>query len=218
MTKVSLVTLSNPRSAASEAYRSLRTNLIFSSLNTRLQTLMITSVAPDEGGSEAAANLAVSMAQGGKRTILVDCDLRKPSQHDIWGISREPGLTTMILDELPEPPVCEVGVENLWVLPSGPLPPNPADLLGSPHMDAIIDRLREIADVILFDAPPIMAVTDASLLATKLDGALMVLRAGSTKRDYAERAKELLERVNVRIVGVVLTNAQVDAKVSGYGA
>ena len=179
---------------------------------------MITSVAPNEGGSIAAANLAVAMAQGGKRTILVDCDLRKPSQHDIWGISREPGLTTMILDNLPEPPVCEVGVENLWVLPSGPLPPNPADLLGSPHMDAIIDRLREIADVILFDAPPVMAVTDASLLATKLDGALMVLRAGTTKRDYAERAKELLERVNVRIVGVVLTNAQVDAKVSGYGS
>src|SRR5688572_15706692 len=218
MTKSSLITLSNPRSSASEAYRSLRTNLIFSSLNARLQTLLITSVAPNEGGSIAAANLAVAMAQGGKRTILVDCDLRKPSQHEIWGISREPGLTTMILDNLPEPPVCEVGVENLWVLPSGPLPPNPADLLGSPHMDAIIDRLREIADVILFDAPPVMAVTDASLLATKLDGALMVLRAGTTKRDYAERAKELLERVNVRIVGVVLTNAQVDAKVSGYGS
>jgi capsular exopolysaccharide synthesis family protein len=160
----------------------------------------------------------VTMAQGGKRTILVDCDLRKPSQHDIWGISREPGLTNMMLENQLDPPLCDVGVENLWVLPAGPMPPNPADLLGSPKMGQVIERLKELADVVLFDAPPVIAVTDAALLATQLDGALLVLKMGGTRRDYAERAKALLEQVNVRIVGVVLTNAQVDSKMTSYGA
>jgi capsular exopolysaccharide synthesis family protein len=212
----SLITLTNPRSPASEAYRSLRTNLMFSSIDHPLTTLVITSAGPDEGKSVTVANLAVTLAQGGKRTILVDADLRKPGQDEIWGLSQEPGLTTMLMENLAEPPMCDVGVENLWVLPSGPLPAAPADLLGSPRMDAVIAKLTERADVVLFDAPPVVAVTDAALLATKLDGLLLVLRAGATRRDFAERAKELLERINVRIVGVVLTNAQVDSKMGAY--
>jgi capsular exopolysaccharide synthesis family protein len=211
-----LITLSNPRSPASEAYRSLRTNLMFSSIEHPLTTLVITSAGPDEGKSVTVANLAVTLAQGGKRTILVDADLRRPGQDDIWGLSQEPGLTTMLMENLAEPPVCDVGVENLWVLPSGPLPDAPADLLGSPRMDSVIAQLTGLADVVLFDAPPVVAVTDAALLATKLDGLLLVLRAGATRRDFAERAKELLERINVRIVGVVLTNAQVDSKMGAY--
>jgi capsular exopolysaccharide synthesis family protein len=212
----SLITLNNPRSPASEAYRTLRTNLMFSSIDHPLTTLVITSAGPDEGKSVTVANLAVTLAQGGTRTILVDADLRRPGQDEIWGLSQEPGLTTMLMENLAEPPVCDVGVENLWVLPSGPLPAAPADLLGSPRMDAVIARLTERADVVLFDAPPVVAVTDAALLATKLDGLLLVLRAGATRRDFAERAKELLERINVRIVGVVLTNAQVDSKMGAY--
>jgi len=134
----------------------------------------------------------------------------------IWGIEQEPGLTTMLLEDMPEPPVCEVGVENLWVLPSGPLAATPADVIGSSRMDAIIEHLKSMADVILFDTPPVVAVTDAALLASKVDGALLVLRAGTTKRDYAEQAKELLEHIHVRIVGVVLTNAQIDKKMGAY--
>jgi capsular exopolysaccharide synthesis family protein len=212
----SLITLNNPRSPASEAYRTLRTNLMFSSIDHPLTTLVITSAGPDEGKSVTVANLAVTLAQSGTRTILVDADLRRPGQDEIWGLSQEPGLTTMLMENLTEPPVCDVGVENLWVLPSGPVPAAPADLLGSPRMDAVIARLTERADVVLFDAPPVVAVTDAALLATKLDGLLLVLRAGATRRDFAERAKELLERINVRIVGVVLTNAQVDSKMGAY--
>jgi len=216
MAQPALVTLTNPRSPASEAFRTLRTNLIFSSLREPLHTLVITSPAPEEGKSITLANLAVTMAQSGKSTVIVDCDLRRPSQHTIWGVDQEPGLTTMVLEGLKKPPLVDVGVENLQLLPSGPLPPNPADLLGSPKMDGIVDQLKKTAEIVLFDAPPVIAVTDATLLAAKLDGVLLVLRAGGTRREHAERAKELLERVNVRLVGAVLTDALVDARMGGY--
>jgi capsular exopolysaccharide synthesis family protein len=216
MTQPDLVTLTDPRAPASEAYRTLRTNLIFSSLDDPLQTLVVTSPVSDEGKSTALANLAVTMAQGGRRTIIVDCDLRRPSQHTIWGVAQEPGLTTMVLENLDAPPLLDVGIENLQLLPSGPLPPNPADLLGSARMEAIVDRLAAEADLVLFDTPPVIAVTDAALLSAKLDGVLMVIRAGSTRREDAERAKELLERLNVRIVGAVLINAAVNSRAGGY--
>jgi capsular exopolysaccharide synthesis family protein len=218
MTQANLITLTTPRSPASEAYRALRTNLIFSSLDEPLHTLVITSPAPEEGKSTTLANLAVTFAQSGRKTLMVDCDLRHPSQHTIWGVAQQPGLTDMVLEGLKKPPLVDVGVENLSLLTSGTLPPNPADLLGSQRMDAIIKQLKGEADVVLFDAPPVIAVTDATLLATKLDGVLLVFRAGGTRRDHAERAKELLERVNIRLVGAVLTNAQVDVRMGGYYA
>jgi capsular exopolysaccharide synthesis family protein len=211
-----LITLADPRSPVAESFRTLRTNLIFSSLDHPLTTLLVTSAAPIEGKSLTLANLAVTMAQGGRKTILVDCDLRRPRQHEIFGVSPTPGLTTMILDETKEPPLVAGGVEDLWLLPAGPLPPNPADLLGSRRMEAVIATLKSRADLVLFDAPPILAVTDAALLASKLDGALLVVSAGQTKRDHAQRAKELLEKINVRVVGAVLTNAAVDRSVSAY--
>ncbi|HEC21471.1 MAG TPA: polysaccharide biosynthesis tyrosine autokinase [Chloroflexi bacterium] len=217
MADVNLITLTNPRSPASEAYRTLRTNLNFSSLSEPLHTLVVTSPAPEEGKSIALANLAVTLAQSGKKTIIVDCDLRRPRQHLIWGVEQSPGLTTMALENLDVPPLVDVGVENLRLLPSGPLPSYPADLLGSPRMDVIIERLRAEAEMVLFDAPPVIAVTDATLLAAKLDGVLLVLRAGGTRREHAEQAKELLERVNIRIVGAVLTNAET-AQMGGYYA
>lgn len=211
-----LITLADPRSPVAESFRTLRTNLIFSSLDHPLTTLLVTSAAPIEGKSLTLANLAVTMAQGGRKTILVDCDLRRPRQHEIFGVSAEPGLTTMILQEMKEPPLAATGVEELWLLPAGPLPPNPADLLGSRRMETVIATLKSRADIVLFDAPPVIAVTDAALLASKLDGALLVVSAGHTKRDHAQRAKELLEKINVRVVGAVLTNAAVDKSVSAY--
>jgi capsular exopolysaccharide synthesis family protein len=218
MSQADLITLTDPRSPASEAYRALRTNLTFSSLNEPIRTLVVTSPAPEEGKSTALANLAVTLAQSGKKTIIVDCDLRRPRQHEIWDRPQSPGLTTMALEALDEAPLAEVGVENLYLLPSGELPAYPADLLGSPRMDAIVERLRGQADMVLFDAPPVIAVTDATLLAAKLDGVMLVLRAGGSRRDQAERAKELLEQVNVRLVGVVLTNAPVDLRMGSYYA
>ena len=211
-----LITLTDPRSPVSESYRTLRTNLSFSSLDRPLRTLVITSAAPEEGKSTTIANLAVTMAQSGKKTILVDCDLRRPSLHTIFGLNAEPGLTNMLLDENSVSPLQNTQVENLYVLSSGAKPPNPADLLGSTKMDNVIERLMETADIILFDAPPVIAVTDAVVLGSKVDGVLLVVQAGKTRRDHAERAKEMLEKANVHIIGVTLTNAPNDSSMGGY--
>jgi non-specific protein-tyrosine kinase len=217
MTK-DLITLADPRSAAAEAYRTLRTNLTFSSLETPLTTLLITTPAPDGDNTKSlvAANLAVTFAQGGRKTILVDADLRRPAQHTLWGIGNESGLSTFVQNGGEPPLVASASVPDLWLLPSGPLPPIPADLISSRKMDEAINALKPRADIVIFDAPPVIAVTDAALLATRLDGVLLVLNAGHSRRDHTEQAKELLDKIKVRIVGTVLTNAPVDSSVKGY--
>jgi non-specific protein-tyrosine kinase len=216
--RANLVTVSDPRSAAAEAYRSLRTNLSFSGLDAPIHTLVATTAAPQDNKSIVISNLAVVLAQGGNRTLLVDCDLRRPALHEIFGLDNSAGLTTMMLDEsvMGNPPLQETEIENLQLLPSGPLPPSPADLLGSQRMDAVISRLKESADIVLLDAPPVMAVTDAAVLGSKVDGFLLVISAGTTRREHAERAKQMLEKVNIRIVGAVLDNAPADAVTGSY--
>ena len=213
-----LITLTNPRSPAAEAYRTLRTNLTFAALDKPIETLVVTSAAPGEDKSTVLANLAVTMAQGERRTILVDADLRRPGLHEVFGVANDRGLTTMIVEEtaLDDPPLIDVGVDNLWLVPSGPLPPNPADILGSHKMEEIIAALKTRSDIVLFDAPPVIAVTDATVLGTKVDGVLLVVCAGRTRREHAQRARELLERVHVRILGAVLNNAPRDVTLGGY--
>jgi capsular exopolysaccharide synthesis family protein len=215
-----LITLKDPRSPAAEAFRTLRTNIQFAALDQPIQTLIVTSPAPDEGKSNTVANLAVTMAQSGHATILVDADLRRPSQHTIWHIDNEKGLTSMMLDEATKikPPLQSVGVEKLSVLPSGPLPTNPADLFSAKRMNDVLDALKAKADYVLFDAPPILAVTDTSLLASKLDALLLVIKAGSTRRDHAQRAKDMLQRANIRVIGVALCNAPSDSSMNAYYA
>lgn len=220
MPDINLITLTDPRAPAAEAYRTLRTNLMFSSLDKPLRTLAITSPVPGEGKSTVLANLAVTLAQSGHETIIVDCDLRKPTQHELWKLDNTEGLTTMLIDEaaLADPALQAIGVDHLHVLTSGPLPPNPADVMVSRRMDQAIEALRERAEYILFDAPPVLAVTDAALLGMKVDGLLLVLRAGTSRRDRAARAKEELARVNVPVVGTVLVNAPRDSAVGNYYA
>ncbi len=213
-----LITLKDPRSPAAEAFRTLRTNIQFAALSKPIQTLIVTSPAPDEGKSVTVANLAVTMAQSGHTTILVDADLRRPSQHTIWHIDNEKGLTSMILEDATKikPPLQSVGVEKLSVLTSGPLPPNPADLFSARRMDDVIAALKAKADYVLFDAPPVLAVTDTPLLASKLDALLLVIKAGATRRDHAQRAKDVLQRANVRVIGVALCNAPSDGSMNAY--
>ena len=212
-----LVTLQDPTSSTAEAYRELRTNILFSALDKPIKTLIVTSPAPDEGKSVTIANLAVTMAQAGHTTILVDADLRRPSQHTLWEIPNQAGLTSMMLDAtLDEPPLQGVNIENLAVLPSGPLPPNPADLFSTKRMDAVIQALSAKAEYVLFDAAPVLAVTDTAILASKLDALLLVIKAGATRRDHAQRAKELLERANIRVIGVALSNAPRDTSMNAY--
>jgi capsular exopolysaccharide synthesis family protein len=213
-----LITVADPRSPVSEAYRTLRTNLDFSSLDKPIKTMLVTSAGPGEGKSTVLANLAVTTAQAGRKVILVDCDLRRPTLHNIFNLKNDVGLTTMVVDDaaIESPPLRDTGVEDLQLVSSGPLPPNPSELLGSRRMEEIIAALLERADVVLFDAPPVVAVTDAAVLATKVDGVLLVVNAGGTKRDYARTAKARLEKVNANLLGAVLNNVRFDVSLHRY--
>ena len=211
-----LVTITDPRSPVSEAYRSLRANLSFYSLDKPLRTLMVTSPAAGEGKSTTIANLAVTMAQSGRRTIVVDTDLRRPALHELFGGQMSPGLTDAMMAAAGELPLQKTAVENLWLLSSGPKPPNPADLLGAERMAQIIDQLTEQADIVLFDAPPVMAAADAAILGARVDGVLLVIQAGKTRRDHSERARETLEKSRAHVVGAALTNAPKDSSMGGY--
>ncbi len=215
---INLITLQEPSSPISEAYRTLRMNLQYASLDRALRSLLITSPGPDEGKSTTLSNLAVTMAQVERRVIMVDCDLRRPRLHHIFGVDNAVGFTTMLLDDdmLEHPPLVETGVDNLWLVPSGQLPARPADLLGSQRMDRVMERLLREADMLLFDAPPVLGVTDAVVLATKVDGVLLVVSAGETKRDQAQSAIERLRTVNAHIVGSVLNNAPLEPAFSSY--
>ena len=213
-----LITLTEPGSPISEAYRTLRMNLQFASLDTKLDSLLITSPSAGEGKSTTLANLAVTMAQMERQVIVVDADLRRPYLHTLFRVPSDVGLTTMMLEDaaLAEPPLCDTSVPGLRVLPTGTLPPRPADLLGSRRMEALIAALRERADVVIFDAPPILAATDAVILATKLSGVLLVVSAGETRRESAQQAVERLRKVNANLLGAVLNNAPVEAGLGGY--
>jgi len=213
-----LITISESRSPISEAYRTLRTNLDFAGLDRALKTLVVTSAGVSEGKSTTLANLAIVSAQAGRRVILVDADLRRPTIHKVFGLANDTGLTTMMMDDaaLASPPLFKTDVEGLSVLPSGPLPPNPAEVIGSRRMEEIIAALAERADQVLFDTPPIVAVTDAAVLATRVDGVLLVVSAGHTRRDHARAAVQRLQQINARVVGAVLTNVQVDTGLKEY--
>ena len=214
-----LITSTNPRSPVAEAYRQLRTNIQFSSLDKPVRTLLVTSTSPEEGKSTTLANLAITIAQTGSTVILVDCDLRRPTVHTLFDISNAKGLTNLVIDSsATDLPLVESGVSNLRILPSGPQPPNPSEMLGSKRMTEIVEELKSIADYVLFDSPPVIAVTDAAVLATRVDGVLLVIKAGKTRREMAQRAKAVLEKVNANLLGVVLNDVKYDVSLHEYYA
>lgn len=211
-----LVMVQAPQSAAAEAYRTLSTNIQFSSLDRDVRTLMVTSVSAGEGKSIVLANLAITMAESGKRVVMVDCDLRRPSLHELFGLADRPGLTSMLLSEAEAPPLQPTNIANVSLIPAGPLPPNPAELLASERFQRVVASIAEAGDVVLFDAPPVAAVSDASVLATRLDGVLLVVDSGRTRRDVAVRASEQLKLVGARLLGVALTNVKEEREKSDY--
>lgn len=194
-----------PRSPIAEAYRSLRTNLEFAGVDRPLQTILITSPNPTDGKTTVAANLAVMMAQGGKRTLLVDADMRRPRVHNMLDVANHFGLSDIFRDRLAVGEAVQAwdGMEGLRVLSSGSLPPNPAELLGSAKMDQILEEAQETADVVVIDSPPFL-VSDASVLAAKVDGVVLVIRPGRTNVTTAKAMLEQFQRADARVVGVVL--------------
>jgi polysaccharide biosynthesis transport protein len=211
-----LITAVRPRDPISEAYRVLRTNLSFSAVDVGLSSVLVTSSSPSEGKSTTAANLAVVMAQAGKRVILVDADLRRPTQHKIFSLSNNQGLTTAILDN--QTPINyhlqESKIKGLRIMSSGPIPPNPAELLNSQRMSHVLEELKNEADIVLFDSPPALTVTDAAILATQVDGSLLVVHVGETRRDTFMEAAERMHKTGSPIFGVVLN--RLNPARSGY--
>lgn len=205
--KWNLITEKNPKSPISEGYRMLRTNIEFSSIDLTLQTIMVTSSKPSEGKSTTCANMAVAFAQANKRVLLIDADLRKPTQHHIFAISNRFGLTTALFHQKELRDIIQhTNTDNLSIIPAGPTPPNPSELLSSKRMAALLATTRETYDVIIIDTPPILSVTDAQIVATQSDGVVLVVDSGKVKKEVAVKAKALLEHVNARLIGIVLNN------------
>lgn len=205
-----LVTVSHPQGPQAEAYRTLYANLRFSSVDAPARLVLFTSAGQDDRKSSALANLAVSAARSGARVLLVDGDFRRPSVHAVFGLPNHKGLSSMLLDdggeEIPSHPT---GLAGLEVLTSGPLPPNPGELLGSKRLEGVLAALRSAADLVLLDAPPATAAADASILGSRVDGVVLMISASRTRRDEAVRAKDQLERVGARLLGVVLGDARI---------
>ena len=211
-----LVTVHDARSSSAEAYRTLRTNLIFSQAVQTLRTLVVTSPAPSEGKTTTAANLSVSFAQQGMRVLLVDCDLRRSRIHKMFNVPREPGMTELILGQQDLDAVTrETAVPGLYILPSGMLPPNPSELLGGERMRNTLATLGGAFDLIVLDTPPLLAASDAAILATIADGVVLVVRAGVTEALAGQQAIAQLQSVGARIVGAVLNDP--DSKLQSYG-
>lgn len=203
-----IITLNAPRSPVAEAYRTIRTAIQFASVDKPIRTLVVTSAGPGEGKSTTAANLAVVMAQAGKKTVLVDADLRKPTQHKRWGIPNTTGLTgALLMDEVEEDLdylLSPTPVDNLWIMTSGQLPHNPSELLGSHKLKQLTERLLQDYDILLFDSPPALAVTDPVVLGRGMDGVIIVIDAGTTREPALAHVIAEMERVQAHIVGVVL--------------
>jgi len=203
-----IMTLEAPRSPVAEAYRTIRTAIQFAGVDKPMRTLVVTSAGPSEGKSTTVANLAVVMAQTGKRTILVDADLRKPTQHKRWSIPNTTGLTgALLMDEIEDDLdylLSPTPVDNLWVMTSGQLPHNPSELLGSHKLKQLIERLLQDYDILLFDSPPALAVTDPVVLGREMDGVIIVIDAGTTREPALAHIVSEMQRVQAHIVGVVL--------------
>lgn len=208
----------NPKSPATEAYRTLHTNIEFSGLDESIRTLTITSPGPSEGKSTTSVNLAITYAQTGKRVLLVDADLRRPKLHKFFKITNSRGLTNAVASRMELSEVVQSVKENLSVLTTGPIPPNSVELLSSRAMNLLFEKVKANYDIVIYDTPPVGVVTDAALLATKTDGTLLVIASGKTQIELTKQAKSHLEKVNARLLGAIITMFPVDeANYLGYG-
>jgi protein-tyrosine kinase len=209
----SLITLMAPKSPISEQYRTIRTNIQFSTVDEAIRSIVVTSTAPGEGKSTTVSNLAVVFAQQGKKVLLIDADLRKPTTHYTFQLLNTKGLTNVLTKQIHfHEAVQDTVMENLNILTSGPIPPNPSELLASNAMKQLLKEAYKLYDLVLFDSPPILAVTDAQVLANLSDGSIMVTSSGFTDRDAAVKAKELLENAKSKLLGAILNNKQVNEK------
>lgn len=193
-----------PKSIAAEAYRSLKTNIQYSSFDKEYKTIVVTSANPGEGKSTTAGNLALTLAEGEAKVLLVDCDMRKPSMHKNFRVTNTYGISDVLLQKQKVMDVAHMYNKNLSIITAGKIPPNPAEMLASKAMTLFLREMKEHFDYIVLDTPPVQAVADSQILSTKVDGTLFVVRAGVTKKDDVHNSVASLKKVNANIIGTVL--------------
>ena len=197
-----------PKSIDAEAYRSLRSNIEYSSFDDEYRVIVVTSSVPEEGKSTTSGNLAIALAQSGNKVLLVDCDMRKPSIHKKFKISNAAGTAELLLRKKSFEEVAKKHNENLTIITAGKIPPNPSEMLASRAMTAFIEEMKDEFKYIILDTPPLQAVTDAQVLSTKADGVLLVVRAGSTKREMVFNSVDLIKKVQGKVIGTVLNGVE----------
>ena len=213
-----LITYEDPKSPISESYRSLRTNISYALADKKIKSLLVSSPQPGEGKSTTTANLAIAFAQLRKRTLLIDADLRKPVMHNVFDKARGPGLSEYLVGEVDDfsSLIHQTKVENLFMVSAGGLPPNPSELLGSERMSVLVEQLEEEWDMVLFDSPPIVAVTDASMISKEIDAIIMVVKAGQTDRAAVDRALDTIRNVQAPLIGAILNGANPETLAGKY--
>ena len=211
---LNIITHTNRKSPVSEAYRTLRTNIQFSSIDKKVKTIVVTSADMSEGKTTTVANLAETFAQAGNRVIVIDADLRRPRVHKLFDLENKQGLTNVLAGQVELKQIISVAGSDVHVMTSGPIPPNPSELLGSEKMKELVCVLSEHYDMVLFDAPPVNVVTDAVVLSTFVDGVVLAVASGRTDIEGGKRAMKSLQAVNANLLGAVMTMIPVSKK--GY--
>ena len=197
-----------PKSIDAEAYRSLRSNIEYSSFDDEYRVIVVTSAVQGEGKSTTSGNLAIALAQSGNSVLLVDCDMRKPSIHKMFKISNAAGTAELLLRKKLFEEVANKYNENLTIITAGKIPPNPSEMLASRAMTAFIEEMKKEFKYIILDTPPLQAVTDAQVLSTKADGVLLVVKAGSTKKELVLNSVDLIKKVHGKVIGTVLNGVE----------